>query len=193
MNYILINPTIESYNIKSNKKVVDDAAIDLWNKFSSKSINYTPEFYFSFLDEGSSKIHHYKVNESLENNKVKFYLEKYKNKKFNEKNIKNIKINNEQDGGKKKRYKKYSSSSSDSSSDDYSFINYNKKSKYNSPLSVHYNPNIYGVNNISIPSFSSRYNIVIESDGIPTIYAPTPNGTAIYKLISNKWTFTSLK
>ena len=192
MSYLLINPNIESSAIKSNKKITDDAAIDLWHKFSSKSINYTPEFYFTFLDEGSNKIYHYKVNETLENNKVKYNLEKYKNNKINEKEIikKYNKENNEQNGGKKHR-KRYKDDSS-SSSDDY-MVNYKKPISNLSSYPIYYNPNIYGVNNISIPSFGSRYNMVIESDGLPTIYASTLNGIATYKLISNKWTLTSSK
>jgi hypothetical protein len=123
MSYILVNPFIEKNTIKSKQKSSSAAAEDIWSQFSTNVKNFTPEFYFSFIETGSNKLHHYKVNETLENNKVKYSLQKYNSKKINDKDFINALF---QDGGKgnhhrQKRYKKYdddSSSSSSSSSED---------------------------------------------------------------------------
>ena len=210
MKYTLINPYIKKEPIKSTVKSSDDAARDLWLKLSSKIKDHTQEFYFSFSEAGSNKIHHYKVNEDVVENKVKFSIEKYKNIR-NKKIIKNIKNLNtienldkseeenseesSQDGGKiKKRYsRRDSSSSSDndnssssSSGDDLLYSIYAKQ-KYNLPISVKYNPNIYGVNNITLPSLTNRYSYSIGSDGLPTIYAPHSMGVGVHKLINQNW------
>ena len=207
MKYTLINPYIKKEPIKSTVKSSDDAAKDLWLKLCGKIKNHTPEFYFSFSEEGSNKIHHYKVNEDVVENKVKFFIEKYKNIS-NKKIIKNLNTienlnrseeeyseESSQDGGKiKKRYsRKDSSSSSDndnssssSSGDDLLYSIYAKQ-KYNLPISVKYNPNIYGVNNITLPSLTNRYSYSIGSDGLPTIYAPHSMGVGVHKLINQNW------
>ena len=61
------------------------------------------------------------------------------------------------------------------------------KQKYNLPISVKYNPNIYGVNNITLPSLTNRYSYSIGSDGLPTIYAPHSMGVGVHKLINQNW------
>jgi hypothetical protein len=211
MSYILVNPNIESIPIKSKMKSSDDVAKDLWKKFSSKIKNYTPNFYFSFMELGSSKIHHYQVNEDLKNNKVKYSLKKYKKintnilgKKglpvpelsYNKSGVKDI--NNDQLGGiQKKRYKKDDSSSSSednssSSSGDDLLLSYQLKQNYNLPISIKYNPNIYGANNMVLPPISSRYSYIIDTDGLPTIYSPHPSGISVHKFASNKWDLHSI-
>jgi hypothetical protein len=204
MSFVLINPNIKSVTIKSKMKSSDNAAQDLWKKFSNNIKNYTPEFYFSFYESGSNNIYHYQVNESLENNKVKYSLEKYKNKNINNKKF--IKdILNKQNGGKDKSFrdkpfkhksrKDSSSSASDdnssssSSSGDDLMHTYYHKSKYNLPLSVSYNPNVYSVNNILLPQLASRYSYSIDTDGLQTIYAPNSNGVGVYKYKDQKWQF----
>jgi len=200
MSYILINPYIESKSIKSKMKSSGDAAKDLWSKFSNNIKNYTPEFYFSFYESGSNKIHHYKVNELLEKNKVKYSLKKYKNI-----NDKNFILNNidKQNGGKDRSFKdkpfKHKSrkdssssasddnSSSSSSSGDDLMHTYYQKSKYNLPFSVSYNPNVYSISNILLPQLDSRYSYSIDSDGFQTIYAPDSNGVNVYKFKDQKW------
>jgi hypothetical protein len=154
MSFILVNPIVESNLIKSKKKSAVDAAEDLWSKFSTNIKNYTPEFYFSFMEAGSSKIHHYQVNETLENNKVKYSLKKYKNKNLNDKEfVKSISQHVEQDGGKHHKKHRYDDSSSSSDSDDEDLIYHSKKRipRYGDPLAITYYPTIYGVKNIAIP------------------------------------------
>jgi hypothetical protein len=161
MSYILVNPIIESSAIKSKKKSSNDAAEDLWSKYSSNIKNHAPEFYFSFLESGSKKIHHYKVNETLENNKVKYSLKKYKNKNINDKEF--VKALLKQDGGnhRKHKHKDEDDSSSSSSSDDNSTFHSRKPPRYGGPLAVTYYPNIYGVPNILLPPLVSTYSYVL--------------------------------
>ena len=159
MTYILVNPNIESLQIKSKKKSVSDAAEDLWSKFSSNIKDHANEFYFSFLESGSNKVHHYKVNESLENNKVKYALKKFKNKNLNDKEFvkaitKQKNEHDEQDGGKSRKHRY----DDDSSSDDDELVYHSRKGpRYPSPLAVSYYPNIYGVPNIMLPPLASSY------------------------------------
>ena len=157
MSYILVNPIIESSAIKSKKKSSNDAAEDLWSKYSSNIKNHAPEFYFSFLESGSKKVHHYKVNETLENNKVKYSLKKYKNKNINDKEF--VKALLKQDGGK--HHKRRDDDSSSSSSDDDLTFHSRKPPRYGGPLAVTYYPNIYGVPNIPLPPLVSTYNYVL--------------------------------
>ena len=161
MSYILVNPIIESGAIKSKKKSANDAAEDLWSKYSGNIKNHAPEFYFSFFESGSKKIHHFQVNETVENNKVKYSLKKYKNKDLNDKEF--VKALLEQDGGKRHKHKKDDDSySSSSSSEDEDLVYHSRKPlRYGSPLSVTYYPSIYGVPNIPLPPLISPYGYVI--------------------------------
>jgi len=157
MSYILVNPIVESIQIKSKKKSSSDAAEDLWSQYSGNIKNHAPEFYFSFLETGSKKIHHFKVNETLENNKVKYSLKKYKNKNINDKEFVKA-ITSSQDGGKHHKHHKHRNDDSSSSSDDDDLVYHSKKGpRYPSPLSVTYYPNIYGVPNILLPPLTSSY------------------------------------
>ena len=193
MIYILANPKIESKMIKSNKKSLDDVAEDLWSKYSKHIKNYADEFYFSFIQKGG-KIYHYQVKESLKNNKVKYYLKKHNNKNtkndINDKEFIEI-INKEleQDGGRK-----HHDSSSSSSSEEELII----PSNIYSPLNMYppnklitYYPNIYGVNNISMPTPINRYGYVIK-DGKIGIYETTSKGTKIYENKNGKYNYSTI-
>jgi hypothetical protein len=191
MSFILVNPVIESKSIKSNKKSLDNIAEDLWSKYSKNIKNYATEFYFSFMESGSDNIHHYQVNEILENNKVKYSLKKYKNKNLNDKEfIKSI----TQNGGKKYHKKYRHNDSSSSSSDDDEIVYHSNKKLYSPQIhsslsAITYYPNIYGMNNISLPTLADRYSYVIK-DGKPTIIAPNATGTGIYNISGNKWSLS---
>jgi len=172
MSYLLVNPIIQSKSIKSKKKLTNDAAEDIWSQFSTNVKNYTPEFYFSLFETGSKKIHHYQVNESLENNKVKYSLKKYKNKKLNDKEFVDTIVKHlEQDGGKhhktkqsRSRRNKDDDSSSSSSSDDNLVFRSHKTPRYPSPLAVTYYPTIYGVPNIPLPPLVSSYSYIVGTN-----------------------------
>lgn len=161
MSYTLLNPYLEGKKIVSQKANINLAADEIWSDLSTKIKNYIPEFYFSIQNSKDNKIHHIRVRENLENNKVKYNLKVLSNKKYhsNDKVLLNeIKNIDELKGGKRRHKHKYDddSSSSSSSSDDsvYTF----PKSKYNSPvLSLNYYPSIYGVRNILLPSFVGSF------------------------------------
>lgn len=162
MSYILVNPIVESTQIKSKKKSSSDAAEDLWSQYSGNIKNHAPEFYFSFLETGSKKIHHFKVNETLENNKVKYSLKKYKNKNINDKEF--VKALLQQDGGK---HHKRRDDDSSSSSDDDDLVYHSKKGpRYPSPLAISYSPSIYGVPNILLPPLVSPYAYYVGGVGV---------------------------
>jgi hypothetical protein len=158
MSYILLNPYLEGKKIVSPKSNLNLAADEIWSDLSTKVKNYIPEFYFSIQNIKDNKIHHIRVRENLENNKVKYNLKVLTNKRYhaNDKvllsEIKNI---NDMKGGK--RHRRDDSSSSSSSSDEeivYTF----PKNKYNSPIvSLNYYPSIYGVRNILLPSFVGSF------------------------------------
>lgn len=140
MSYTLINPFVTNKQFKSNKKNENSAAEDLWSQLSSNIKNHTPEFYFSFKNNKNNKFFHYKVNENLENDRVKYSIKKLKNKKVNEKLLTNTikqeggfsddesdldhkdqddselnnddsELDNNQTGGKHKKHRKLSRSS----------------------------------------------------------------------------------
>lgn len=157
MSFVLLNPYLEGKKIVSRKSNVNLAADEIWSDLSTKIKNYIPEFYFSIQNSDDNKIHHIKVKENLENNKVKYNLKVLTNKKYhaNDKvllsEIKNI--DNELRGG---RRHKHDSSSSSSSSDEVVYTI--PKSKYTSPLlSLNYYPSIYGVRNILLPTFVGSF------------------------------------
>jgi hypothetical protein len=168
MSYVLLNPYLEGKKIVSQKSNMNLAADEIWSDLSTKIKNYIPEFYFSIQNSKDNKIHHIRVRENLENNKVKYNLKVLSNKKFhaNDKvllaEIKNI---GDMRGGRKHHDDDSSSSSSSSDEIVYSF----PKSKYSSPvLSLNYYPSIYGVRNILLPSFVGSFTPFVKLN-IPLI------------------------
>jgi hypothetical protein len=161
MGYILVNPRLSSSDIKSKKKNSSEAAEDIWSKLSTNIKNYTPKFYFTIQEAGSSKLSHYIIKESLEEDRVKYNLKEFKSKKIDEKNFLG-ELN--QKGGKKHKYDDSSSSSSSSSEIVFTF----PTGKTHRDLFLTYYPTIYGVPNVILPTFT-------------TIFAPFTN----IKLIPN--------
>ena len=148
MSYVLFNPFIEGKEFKSSKKNEKIAAEDIWGKFSSNIKNYVPQFYFTIKNTGDNSLHHFKVKENVDGDKVQYTLSKFS------KSIDNDQFKGEIDnllGGKhhKKHDSSSSSSSSASSEKDYKFKNRS--------LTLTYYPSIYGVRNILLPSFVSTF------------------------------------
>ena len=154
MGYVLVNPNLKNSNFKSSSNKKSNAAKEIWSEFSKNIKNFIPEFYFTIQNENDGSLSHFKVNESMENDQVKFNIKSYNSKKINDQSLKEI-IN--QEGGKhrrKRHHKKDSSDSSDtssssssSSSEEILIGNVNA----GDPLSLLYSPCIYGVPNISLP------------------------------------------
>jgi hypothetical protein len=173
MKYILLNPSIKGKKFKSEEKTAEGAASDIWGRFSKNIKNYSPEFYFTIKNASTNKMYHFQVTEELQNEKVKFTINKFSCDKDNEKVLLDSLDSEIMKGGKHhRRHKdKDSSSSSSSSSSDLSFKLGKNRNLYNT-LSLTYYPSIYGVRNIFIPTFVTRFTPYINV-GLPvfrTIY-----------------------
>ncbi len=155
MGYILVNPKLSDSNINSKKKSGVEAAEEIWSQLSENIKNYTPKFYFTIQDSESSKLSHFVVRESIENERVKYNLKQYKSKKIDEKSFLS---ELSQEGGKRK-HKKYddSSSSSSSSSDEELVYTFPSGPTYKNPLALTYYPTMYGVPNVLFPTFSTNF------------------------------------
>lgn len=161
MGYILVNPKLSNSSIKSSKKNSTAAAEEIWSKLSENITNHTPNFYFTIQEGGNSKLSHYVIKETIEENKVKYNLKEFKGKKIDEKSLLN---ELKQEGGRKHKHKydNSSSSSSDSSSSDSSssseLIYTFPLGKSTNDLFITYYPTIYGVPNIiTPPTFVSTF------------------------------------
>lgn len=169
MKYILLNPSIKGKKFKSEEKTAEAAASDIWGNFSKNIKNYSPEFYFTIKNASNNKMYHFQVNEELQNEKVKFTINKFNCEKKNEKILLDSLESEVLEGGK--HHKRHKDSSSSSSSSDVSFKLGHRSSLYNT-LSLTYYPSIYGVRNIFIPSFVTRFTPFVNV-GLPmfrTIY-----------------------
>ena len=161
MKYILLNPSIKGKTFNSKETTADSAANDIWGNFTKNIKNYSPEFYFTIKNSSTNKLYHYQVNEELHNERVKFTINKFNCKKEDEKALLETLKNDVLEGGKhrKNRHKKDDDSSSSSSSSSSSKLSY--KFGHSGPLmntmSLMYYPSIYGVRNIFIPSFTTRF------------------------------------
>lgn len=153
MGYILVNPKLSNSSIKSGKKNCSEAAEDIWSKLSSNIKNYTPKFYFTIQEAGSSKLSHFIIKESIEEDKVKYNLKEFKGKKIDEKSLLN---ELKQEGGKKHRHHDDDSSSSSSSSDSEMVFTFPAGKTHKDMLLTYY-PTIYGVPNIVLPTFINNF------------------------------------
>ncbi len=166
MKYILLNPSIKGKIFKSDEKTTEDAASDIWGRFSKNIKNYSPEFYFTIKNASTNKMYHFQVNEELQNEKVKFTINKFNCNKENEKVLLDSLDSDVLEGGKHhKKHRRDDSSSSSSSSSDLSFKLGRRGNLYNT-LSLTYYPSIYGVRNIFIPTFATRFTPYINV-GLP--------------------------
>ena len=172
MGYILVNPRLDNSSINSKKKKETDAAEEIWSKLSSNIKNYTPRFYFTIQESGTSKLSHFVIKESLENDRVKYNLKQFKSKKINDKQFID-ELN--QEGGKHRRKHKYDDDddSSSSSSSEVVFTFPTGKS-HRDILSLTYYPTIYGVPNVTLPPFYSSYVPFTNIKLLPNILVITP-------------------
>ena len=175
MGYILVNPNLGNSSIESNKKNSTVAANDIWSQLSVNIKNYTPKFYFTIQESGGSKLSHFIIEESLENDRVKYNLKQFRGKKIDEKSfLKEL----AQEGGKRHRHhssdissSSYSSSSSSSSSSELIFSFPSKNSSY--PNFTYY-PTIYGVPNVILPTFLTTFTPYTNIKLLPNILIVTP-------------------
>jgi len=174
--YQLVNPYIAG-NFKTSIKAKNslEAANLFYKNLSQHFNNSIPNFYFSVQKGGSGagKHYHFEVNEKLVEDQVSFTVAPY-NVHNNESAVEKFKVKLEefkgkfnQDGGKKKKKKHHKHDSSDSddldvSSDEF----YTRVQKYvpvTQPIYYYwYDPYIYNLNSVFIPSFYNYMNPYIE-------------------------------
>jgi hypothetical protein len=166
MGYILLNPQLPGKELTSSEKSAGSAAEKIWSNLSTNIKNYSPEFYFSIQDTKSNKLHHFKVNENLENEKVKYTIKKFKGKVDEKGLLEGV----SQNGGRRRYDDSSSSSSSDSSSGEYLTFPSGKSKLNNKGWTLTYYPTIYGVPNIILPTFSSYLAPTGISIQVPSYY-----------------------
>lgn len=169
MSYILLNPHLPGKELTSKEKTPGSAAEDVWGKLSTNIKNYSPNFLFSIQDTKTNKLYHYKVNENLENERVKYTIQKFKGK-VDEKGL----LEGVSQNGGRRRHDDDSSSSSSSSNDDYLYFPNSKSKLSNKGWTITYYPTIYGVPNVILPTFSS----VLAPTGV-SIQVPSYYGNSV--------------
>ena len=186
--YYLVNPQIHGdfkNKVKADNSII--AAKVLYKNLAEHFNNAVPKFYFTIQKSNSSKnnnatgkMYHFKSVEERINDEINFTISPYTIKEENintfTNNLNNFK-NKIQKGGKKekkskksKKSKKHKKSDSDSESSDSSDSDsdtYIKKVSYspilNQPIYYWwYDPYIYGLNSIYIPTFYPYITPVIE-------------------------------
>ena len=169
MGYILVNPRLSNSSINSKKKNHSEAAEDIWSQLSSNIKNYTPKFYFTIQEAGSSNLTHFIVKESVESERVKYNLKEFKGKKVDSKTFLN---ELKQDGGKKHKHRyndEESSSSSSSSSSEEVVFTFPAGKTHKNLLSLTYYPTIYGVPNVVLPTFATTFAPFVNVRLLPNI------------------------
>jgi len=166
VNFRLINPFIEGeMKILYSGKSPISVANNVWEKVSEYITNDVPQFAFTLENVNDNSLYHFLVEEKITNNKVDY--------KITEMDIKNTDaeisaFRNKLDSLKKqhggKRYRKTNDDDdSDSDSDDYDSkmshlkADYEKLKMKTNPLQPisywWYNPMLYNLDNIYIPTF----------------------------------------
>ena len=180
--YKLVNPFIQGdFNDKVKAVNSLEAAKEFYGNLSEHFNNNVPKFYFT-IQKGSSgkgKYYHFLVEEKRSKDNVSFSIEPYKvrgeadsNKSFAKK-LKKFKGRMELEGGAKKKSKKSKKRKSSKrrkskSKDDSSSEEYIKKELSYVPvadLPIHhwwYDPSLYKVNSVYIPTFYSYVTPYIE-------------------------------
>lgn len=177
--YNLVNPFIKGKMETTLKaKNSHEAATMFYTNISEHFNNEISEFYFTIQKggNGDGKFYHFKVNEKKQKNEVVFDIKEFqvKNENYMETKFKGKleeykkKIeNDDQEGGasksknKKKTSKKHkkhkksdSSSDSDYSSDSDDIYIRTRKTYYTEPIYYWwYDPYIYNINNLFVPTF----------------------------------------
>ena len=176
-SYVLVNPQIHGdfkNTLKANNSIL--AAKTFYKNLSEHFNNAVPKFHFTIQKGGSGegKYYHFVTSESKNNNEVTFNIKPYKMKIENIESFKNRLAafkNKIQKGGRSdKKHKKKSKDSSDSDSDSDSSDSeqYIKNITTYTPIVNQpiyywwYDPYVYNLNSIFIPTFYSYVTPIIE-------------------------------
>ena len=166
--YDLVNPVLGgNINTSFQSKTPLEAAQSAWLHISQYFLNNVPKFAFT-LKGGDGKLHHYMVNEKVDEHKTASYTISSLNVKLNASQISNFgkqvdsingKINNDQQGGKKHHSHKHDVDDSSSSSSDEELEDAIRSLKYKAmtqsqPLYYFwYNPLMYNTVDLYVPTF----------------------------------------
>jgi hypothetical protein len=174
-SYVLVNPHIEgAFKSKIKAQNSQEAANMLYKSLSEHFNNSIPSFHFS-VQKGSSgdgKLYHFEVKESINNKEVTYSIspmtvqgEQQSVERF-KKNLSNFKTKFTQGGGKHRQKKKHSKdkdSSDDSSSDSDFYLKAQKSYNVSQPIYYWwYDPYLYNIDYIYIPTFYSYLAPFIE-------------------------------
>lgn len=174
--YILVNPHIEGdFKSKIKAQNSDEAAKLFYKNLSEHFNNHVPKFHFS-IQKGSSgegKYYHFKVSEKRSDNEVSFSIKPMKIKGEDENNsnfkarLDKFKTKWAQGGGdkhkKSKHRKSKDSDSSDSDSSSSDDMIRDKKYVSNQPIYYWwYDPFVYRLDSVFIPTFYSYITPRIE-------------------------------
>ena len=172
-SYHLVNPHIAgTFNTKIKAKNSKEASNLFYKNLSEHFSNSIPQFFFTIQKgaSGSGKMFHFKAEESRNEDEVSFKISSYELQNDNKihafkNNLKEIKDKIQGGGKKKSRSKKVRKSRKDDSSDssdyDSGYLSdniYSRASSYIPTTPMYYwwyDPSLYDVNKIYIPSFYS--------------------------------------
>jgi hypothetical protein len=173
-SYVLVNPHIEgNFKSKIKAKNSNEAANLFYKSLSEHFNNSVPSFHFT-VQKGSSgqgKYYHFEAREERNGDQVDFTVKSVQVsgeasalKRFNEK-LSVFKAKFAQDGGKKDNSKK--KDKDDSSDDESSSEDFYKRAKSYMPITQPiyywwYDPYIYNLNSLYIPTFYSYVTPYIE-------------------------------
>lgn len=180
--YHLVNPHIDGdFESTANAKNSNEAANKLYSKLSEHFNNSVPVFYFT-IQKGGGKYYHFQVKEQRSENEVNFSIKSYNVEDESaiqefETKLENYK-NKRQAGGKKSKKSKKAKkpSSSDDELDSSSSSDYYINSKSN-PLSQPfyywwYDPYVYKIDSVYIPTFYSYVTPLFELAVLPVMKMP---------------------
>ena len=178
-SYVLVNPHIEGQfetTVKANNS--EEAAQKLYRELSEHFSNSIPSFYFTIQKgtSGNGKYYHFKAKESRKNNEVTFSINSIqldnedRNINAFKSRLEDNKQKRAQAGGKKKhrRSRKVEDDSElDSDSDDYIHVS---KSVLNQPIYYWwYDPYLYDIDYVYIPSLYSYTTPTLQLSLVPTL------------------------
>lgn len=175
--YHLVNPQIDGdFESTLTAKNSIEAANKLYSRLSEHFNNSVPQFYFS-IQKGAGKLSHFQVKESRNDNEVSFSIKPYTVDNQNSIDQFQSKLDSykrsKQDGGKKskkshKKSKKHDDSDDEidsSSSSDY-YVRGN--TSLNQPIYYWwYDPYLYNIKSVYIPTFYSYVTPLIELAVLP--------------------------
>ena len=167
-NFKLINPSLQGAiktTVSANEPI--DAAKQMWTNLSKYFSNDVPTFAFTIENQGGGSLHHFKVQETKNKNEASFKIESI-DSKLKANDLKNFKARankaSKMQGGKKHKNDEDEDDSSSSSEVFDSLKLYKNFSKRTLLPITHwwYNPYVYDLSSIYIPTFVSPMNPYIE-------------------------------